>query len=437
MKTKVSLRAWCITGVAAGVLSLSTGQAAHAQSAITPAGGGRYYVELKDARLADALEMVFKAAGNPSHLIDESAKSVTVASITFNNVAWDSIVRQLANQNGFLVQKNASGTTMVEPRTPPAAEGGAPAGPGYPPGYPGAAGGTRPNLPPSRTVPANPFGAAFEGGESNVTTMANAQFGNDPAADTTQGNAQFNNNRNRNNNNNNTSNRSGRRQLNPDGEYRLIVVRHIYAGGIANVFADGDVIATEDMVLPASAGSGIGSSGGFGGGGFGGGGFGGGGFGGNTNNNSSGGFGGFGGFGGNTNTSNNNSSGGFGGFFSDRNMKENIDAVDNHAILEKVKELPIASWNYKAEDPAIRHIGPMAQDFAATFGLGEDNRRINAVDANGVTLASIQALYQMVQEQAGQIKTLQGQLEQLKAENQTLRAAPVAAASTAAPKTAQ
>jgi hypothetical protein len=427
MKTKVSLRAWCMASIAAGVLSLSSGHPAQAQSAITPAGGGRFYVELKDATLADALEMVFKAAGNPSHLIDDSAKTVSVASITFNNVAWDSIVRQLANQNGFLVRKNASGTTMIEPRTPPATEG-APGAPGVP-GLPGGiTGGTRPTTPP-RTIPANPFGASYHGDANGVTTMANAQYGNVPAGNT-QSNAQFNNrnnrnNRNNNNNNNRNSGRNGRAQLSPDGDYRLVVVRHIYSGGIANVFAEGDIIQTEDLVVPASAGSGIGSMGGIGGG-FGGGMMGGmGGMGGMMGGMGGmmGGVGGIGGgsygggYGGNT--------GGMGGFFSDRNLKENFDAVNNRAILERVKDLPLTSWNYKAEDPAIRHIGPMAQDFAKAFGLGEDNRRINVVDANGVTLASIQALYQMVQEQATQIKTLQGQIEQLKTENQNLRAAPV------------
>jgi hypothetical protein len=413
-KTRVSLRAlYLAVSVTAGVLGTSGVQTAQAQNAIAPAGGGRFYVELKDATLADALEMVFKAAGNPAHLIDAAAKDVKIASVTFPNVAWDSIVRQLANQNGFLVKKNTTGTTVVEPRVQTPAPGADGIGPG----------GTTPRVPGG--VPANPFGAALEGGEG-VTTFANAQFSETQPG--TQGNAQFGgtNRNNRNNNTrttgNNNNNRGQRRQLNPEGNWRLVVIKHIYAGGIANLFADGEVIATDVMVLPESAGSGIGASGGgfggSGGGGFGGGfggggggGFGGGGFGGG----SSGGFGG--GFGGNSG----GNSGGFGGMFSDRNLKENVDAIDNRAILEQVKNLPIQSWNYKDQGASIRNIGPMAQDFAHAFGVGEDNRRINMVDANGVTLASIQALYQMVQEQSTQIKSLQGQLEELKTENQALR----------------
>lgn len=38
----------------------------------------------------------------------------------------------------------------------------------------------------------------------------------------------------------------------------------------------------------------------------------------------------------------------------------------------------------------------MAQDFAATFGLGDDDKTINMVDANGVVMVSLQALYRRV-----------------------------------------
>ena len=38
-------------------------------------------------------------------------------------------------------------------------------------------------------------------------------------------------------------------------------------------------------------------------------------------------------------------------------------------------------------------MGPTAQDFYAAFGLGEDERHISTVDADGVALAAIQGLY--------------------------------------------
>ncbi len=57
----------------------------------------------------------------------------------------------------------------------------------------------------------------------------------------------------------------------------------------------------------------------------------------------------------------------------------------------------------------------MAQDFYSTFGVGEDNRHINMVDAFGVALASIQALYEMVQERDARIEALEQKVEESQA----------------------
>ncbi len=100
---------------------------------------------------------------------------------------------------------------------------------------------------------------------------------------------------------------------------------------------------------------------------------------------------------------------------SDRNVKENIAPVDPQAVLEQVAQLPIATWNYKAQDASIRHMGPTAQDFYAAFGLGEEDTYIATVDADGVALAAIQGLYQQNQAQTARIA-------QLEAENADLRA---------------
>jgi hypothetical protein len=58
--------------------------------------------------------------------------------------------------------------------------------------------------------------------------------------------------------------------------------------------------------------------------------------------------------------------------------------------------LPISTWNYKWDLASTRHLGPMAQDFKVTFGLGDDDKTINVVDANGVVMVAIQALYRRV-----------------------------------------
>jgi hypothetical protein len=105
------------------------------------------------------------------------------------------------------------------------------------------------------------------------------------------------------------------------------------------------------------------------------------------------------------------------GTVSDRNAKENFDPTDGQDILERLAAIEISTWNYKAQDSAIRHMGPMAQDFFAAFGLGEDEKRINTVDADGVALAAIQGLnqklHQKLEEKDRQIDALESRLAKL------------------------
>jgi len=82
-------------------------------------------------------------------------------------------------------------------------------------------------------------------------------------------------------------------------------------------------------------------------------------------------------------------------------------------VLEQVARLPISTWRYRREAPQVRHLGPMAQDWAATFGLGENDTAIAGVDANGVALVSIQALYQLIGELRHEVADLQKQVNAL------------------------
>jgi hypothetical protein len=86
------------------------------------------------------------------------------------------------------------------------------------------------------------------------------------------------------------------------------------------------------------------------------------------------------------------------GSWCDRNAKTNCAPADPRAVLDKVAALPISSWNYKTQDPSIRHIGPMAQDFHTAFGVGDSDKTITTVDADGVALAAIQGLNQKLEE---------------------------------------
>jgi hypothetical protein len=73
-------------------------------------------------------------------------------------------------------------------------------------------------------------------------------------------------------------------------------------------------------------------------------------------------------------------------------MKSNLASVDAADMLRRVQALPISTWNYTSDDASVRHIGPMAQDFAALFGVGTDDRHIHPIDGQGVALAAIQGL---------------------------------------------
>ncbi len=90
---------------------------------------------------------------------------------------------------------------------------------------------------------------------------------------------------------------------------------------------------------------------------------------------------------------------------SDRNAKENFTPLDAKGILEKVTALPMTQWNYKNHSAAVRHIGPMAQDFHQAFQLnGDDDTHISVVDEGGVALAAIQGLNQKLETENAELK---------------------------------
>jgi trimeric autotransporter adhesin len=98
---------------------------------------------------------------------------------------------------------------------------------------------------------------------------------------------------------------------------------------------------------------------------------------------------------------------------SDRNAKENWVLVDGREVLARLAAVPIATWNYKAQNSSVQHIGPAAQDFHAAFDVGEDNAHISTIDADGVALAAIQGLNQIVQEKEAQIVALEARVSAL------------------------
>jgi hypothetical protein len=102
-----------------------------------------------------------------------------------------------------------------------------------------------------------------------------------------------------------------------------------------------------------------------------------------------------------------------------RAAKAGFAPVDAAAVLAKVAALPLATWAY-TNSPGVRHVGPVAEDFHAAFALGDSAQHIATVDADGVALAAIQGLHQLVTAQqtalrarASEVHALQERLEKL------------------------
>jgi hypothetical protein len=118
---------------------------------------------------------------------------------------------------------------------------------------------------------------------------------------------------------------------------------------------------------------------------------------------------------------------------SDRDAKQDLVALDGQAVLDKLDSMPIYAWSPKGRSPHVRHYGPMAQDFHAAFGLGDDATMIGMQDADGVALAAIKGLNakverelsdrdRLIDEQRAALARQQSDLERLRALVDTLLA---------------
>ena len=99
---------------------------------------------------------------------------------------------------------------------------------------------------------------------------------------------------------------------------------------------------------------------------------------------------------------------------SDVHAKTAISELDPDEILGLVAQLPVTRWEYK-NALGEKHIGPMAQDFYAAFGLGASETGISTIDTAGVALVAIQALVE-------KNKSLEIAIEELRRENQAIAA---------------
>lgn len=132
---------------------------------------------------------------------------------------------------------------------------------------------------------------------------------------------------------------------------------------------------------------------------------------------------------------------------SDRNIKRQIVPADEQAVLQAVSTMPISTWSYQAGPASVRHLGPMAQDFHAAFGLGTTDLGYDPIDAHGVELAAIKALNARIRDLEAQNQELEERLKKLerrapnpsnpRAPRRSHRAPPSRSPATGCPRTAR
>ena len=98
---------------------------------------------------------------------------------------------------------------------------------------------------------------------------------------------------------------------------------------------------------------------------------------------------------------------------SDSTRKRAFAPVDGEDVLRRLAALPLYTWQYNAESADVRHMGPTAQGFRKAFGLGQSEKAIATVDADGIALAGVQALEKRTAEQAVEIESLKRQVRDL------------------------
>jgi hypothetical protein len=108
---------------------------------------------------------------------------------------------------------------------------------------------------------------------------------------------------------------------------------------------------------------------------------------------------------------------------SDRESKTDFQPVEPREVLAKLAAMRVTSWKYK-HDPSRRYIGPTSQDFMAAFHLGDYDKGINTLDADGVTFAAIQGLVEELRERDQAIDELKAKLQAVEERLNALPPAP-------------
>jgi hypothetical protein len=105
---------------------------------------------------------------------------------------------------------------------------------------------------------------------------------------------------------------------------------------------------------------------------------------------------------------------------SSKTLKENFLDVDGDDVLERMRRIPINTWNYTDEGRQSRHMGPFAEDFWREFGLGSEPLAIGHLDIDGVNFAGVKALDARTEGHADRIQALEAAVAERDARIQAL-----------------
>ena len=92
---------------------------------------------------------------------------------------------------------------------------------------------------------------------------------------------------------------------------------------------------------------------------------------------------------------------------SSRSLKHDITPVGVESILQSVRELPLYAWQYRSDQAASTHLGPMAEDVHRATQLGESPRRLAPSDIASLATAAVQALNQQLAARDAELNALQ------------------------------
>lgn len=104
---------------------------------------------------------------------------------------------------------------------------------------------------------------------------------------------------------------------------------------------------------------------------------------------------------------------------SSRTFKENLVEIGGAELLDKISQLSLPHYNYRGTTE--KHIGPMAEDFAALFNVGSvdentgqiDPMYLSAKDVAGVALAGVKELSERNRKLQEQVQLLLKRIENL------------------------